>query len=134
MAAEGEVEIYIEHERDMSAMKKVVKLLMTFNDKVTLIKFKVNSTVYLDMVYQRIHDWIEVRALIIMGKSFFLYFNVFFLKRFGDTTRAHRGVESIWHRSKWRWLKRRMRCALGNAVTTATPSSEKFAIETCIGY
>ena len=80
MAAEGEVEIYIEHERDMSAMKKVVKLLMTFNDKVTLIKFKVNSTVYLDMVYQRIHDWIEVRALIMMGKSFFLYFNVFFWK------------------------------------------------------
>ena len=62
MAVKGHVSVYIEYERDLSALKKVIKLLMTFNREVDEIHFHVNNTVFLDHVYERIHDWIEVRG------------------------------------------------------------------------
>ena len=64
MAATGKVSVYIEHGRDLSALKKVTKLLMAYNPHVTEINFHINSTVYLDHVYERLHDWIEVCGII----------------------------------------------------------------------
>ena len=60
MAATGKVAVYIEHGRDLAALKKVIKLLMAYNQQVDQINFLINSTVYLDHVYERLHDWIEV--------------------------------------------------------------------------
>ena len=58
--AQGVVHVYIEYEKDFSALKKVVKILMAFNKDVTEIQFHLNTTIFQDHVYERIQGWVDV--------------------------------------------------------------------------
>jgi len=58
--AEGEVNIFIDYERDIPALKKVIKNLMVFNPKVTNVVFNLNETVFEDQLYEHIQQWMEV--------------------------------------------------------------------------
>ena len=154
MAATGKVAVYIEHGRDLAALKKVIKLLMAYNQQVDQINFLINSTVYLDHVYERLHDWIEVcRQFACM--CYFLLSNFQFVKanyfgpflpdprtqtcgvhvchaltRSGVTTSVRRGAAFISHRTPLTSSLMSTLEAPATKTALATPSSEKFEIAT----
>jgi hypothetical protein len=58
--AEGDVHVFIDYERDISALKKVIKSVMVYNTKVTKVVFHLNETVFEDQLYEHIQEWMEV--------------------------------------------------------------------------